>query len=274
METDERRPHHEAQSGEQAPPRPTGQPAMVATGSLQPNPLSLAIYGDEAVDLELAASIAQHGVLEPLSVLEDGTIVSGHRRWRAAQAAGLASVPATVVSFDDPLDEHTALIEHNRQRVKSYSQRMREADQLETIERERAEQRRRHHGGTAPGRSADTAGNIAGSEAGETRDKVAAAVGMKARSFAKVRSVYKAAQQGSEVAAKQLSALDAGEITINAAYQDVRREEAGRCTTGLVIPTQHPKRRSRLPASSVTSGYLASIDLLAAMPPTQRWWTV
>ena len=118
---------------------------------------------------------------------------------------------------------------------------MREADQLETIERERAEQRRRHHGGTAPGRSADTAGNIAGSEAGETRDKVAAAVGMKARSFAKVRSVYKAAQQGSEVAAKQLSALDAGEITIDAAYQDVRREEAGRCTTGLVDPDAAPQ---------------------------------
>ncbi len=132
--------------------------------------------------------------------------------------------------FASHLDEQAALIEHNRQRVKSYSQRMREADQLEAIERERAKQRQRRHGGTAPGRSADTAGKLAGSEAGETRDKVAAAVGMKARSFAKVRTVYKAAQQGSELAAKQLSALDAGETTINAAYQDVRREEAGRCT--------------------------------------------
>jgi DNA modification methylase/ParB-like chromosome segregation protein Spo0J len=220
---------------------PASQPLMVATSRLQPHPLSLAIYGDELTDPELVASVAQCGVLEPLSVLKDGTILSGHRRWRAAQAAGLASVPVTVVQFASTLDEQAALIEHNRQRVKSYSQRMREADQLEEIERERAEQRQRHHGGTAPGRSADTAGNLAGSEAGETRDKVAAAVGMKARSFAKLRSVYKAAQQGSELAAQRLSALDAGDTTINAAYQDVRREEAGRCTSGLVDPDAAPQ---------------------------------
>ena len=228
--------------GEQAPLDPSSQPVLVATSRLRPHPLSLAIYGDEPADPELATSIAACGVLEPLCVLTDGTILSGHRRWRAAQAAGLEALPATVARFASPLDERAALIEHNRQRTKSYSQRMREADQLEAIERERAKVRQRHHGGTAPGRPADTAGKLAGSEAGETRDKVATAVGMKARSFAKVRSVYKAAQQGSELAVSRLSALDAGETTINAAYQDVRREEAGRCTTsGLADPDASPQ---------------------------------
>ena len=242
MDTDRK---SEAKLGEQAPLEPNSQPVPVATSRLRPHPLSHAIYGDEPADPELATSIAACGVLEPLCVLADGTILSGHRRWRAAQAAGLEAVPATVACFASTLDEQTALIEHNRQRVKSYSQRMREADQLEAIERERAEARQRHHGGTAPGRPADTAGKLAGSEAGETRDKVAAAVGMKARSFAKVRSVYKAAQHGSELAVSRLSALDAGETTINAAYQDVRREEAGRCTTGLVDPDAAPKLPER-----------------------------
>ena len=91
---------------------------------------------------------------------------------------------------------------------------------------------------------------------------------MKARSFAKVRSVYKAAQHGSELAVSRLSALDAGETTINAAYQDVRREEAGRCTTGLVDPDAAPKLPERATQqASATSGSWASTACSAAMPP-------
>ena len=123
---------------------------------------------------------------------------------------------------------------------------MREADELETIERERAKQRQRAHGGTAPGRAADTVGKVAGSESGETREKLAAAVGMKARSFAKARTVYQAAQAGSELAAKQMSALDTGETTINAAYQDVRREEALQSgAAGLADPDLAPALAER-----------------------------
>ena len=48
----------EATSGEQAPLEPSGQPVMVATSRLRAHPLSLAIYGDEAADPELVASIA------------------------------------------------------------------------------------------------------------------------------------------------------------------------------------------------------------------------
>jgi DNA modification methylase/ParB-like chromosome segregation protein Spo0J len=219
---------------------------MVPTASLLPHPLSLAIYGDERVDPDLAESVRERGILEPLAILSDGRIVSGHRRWRAALANALEHVPAQVVEFVSDLDEQAAVIEHNRQRVKTLSQRMREADQLESIERERAKQRQRAHGGTAPGRAADSCGKVAGSESGETREKLAAAVGMKARSFAKARTVYQAAQAGSELAAGQMSALDSGETTINAAYQDVRREEALRGdAAGLTDPDLTPALAER-----------------------------
>jgi DNA modification methylase len=219
---------------------------MVPTASLRPHPLSLAIYGDEPVDPDLAESVRELGILEPLAVLSDGAIVSGHRRWRAAVAIGLEQVPAQVLEFVSDLDEQAAVIEHNRQRVKTLSQRMHEADQLELLERERAKQRQRAHGGTAPGRAADSGGKLAGSESGETREKLAAAVGMKGRSFAKARTVYQAAQAGCELAAKQMSALDSGETTINAAYQDVRREEALRGgAAGLTDPDLAPALAER-----------------------------
>src|SRR5262245_54147783 len=55
---------------------------------------------DEAALEELADSIREHGVVQPIVVrpLEDGfyQLIAGERRWRAAQRAGLARVPAVL----------------------------------------------------------------------------------------------------------------------------------------------------------------------------------
>jgi ParB family chromosome partitioning protein len=65
---------------------------------------------------DLAASIAQKGVLQPLIVREAGDggweIVSGERRWRAAQQAGLTSVPVIVRQVDERDLLEIALIEN------------------------------------------------------------------------------------------------------------------------------------------------------------------
>ena len=61
---------------------------------------------------ELAASISQHGILQPVVVKRDGDtylIMAGERRYRAAQLAGLTVIPA-VVRDDDPLE--IAIIEN------------------------------------------------------------------------------------------------------------------------------------------------------------------
>ena len=60
---------------------------------------------DEEGISELAASITQHGLLQPLTVrpLADGTyqLVAGERRWRASRLAGLDEVPVIVREMSD-----------------------------------------------------------------------------------------------------------------------------------------------------------------------------
>jgi ParB family chromosome partitioning protein len=71
----------------------------IPVGSISPNPLQPRSQFDEASLQELARSILEYGVLQPLVVepAEDGYhLVAGERRLRAAQLAGLATVPAVI----------------------------------------------------------------------------------------------------------------------------------------------------------------------------------
>ena len=71
---------------------------------------------DEAALAELAASIAQHGIIQPLVVRDDHTgfysIIAGERRWRAAKMAGLTEVPVVILDVDDAKAAELALIEN------------------------------------------------------------------------------------------------------------------------------------------------------------------
>ena len=71
---------------------------------------------DEAALAELADSIREHGLLQPLTVRRLSTgyyqIVAGERRWRAARLAGLKEAPAVVVEADDRKATELALIEN------------------------------------------------------------------------------------------------------------------------------------------------------------------
>jgi len=79
--------------------------------------------------LDLAESVLRYGVQEPLLVTGDGWIVSGHRRYAAARLAGLEVVPCRVAPIRKDADHDafmTMLVEHNRQRVKSFDEKLRE----------------------------------------------------------------------------------------------------------------------------------------------------
>ena len=58
-----------------------------STQDLRPHPLNDEIYGDRA-DSDLVESIKTKGVLNPLLITATNFIISGHRRWAAASAAG------------------------------------------------------------------------------------------------------------------------------------------------------------------------------------------
>ena len=73
-------------------------------------------YFDEAALAELADSIREHGIIQPLTVrkLSSGyyQIIAGERRWRAARIAGLSEVPVIVMEADDRKAAELAMIEN------------------------------------------------------------------------------------------------------------------------------------------------------------------
>jgi ParB family chromosome partitioning protein len=106
--------------GETAPARAESSAAAggvrpIEVARIRPNPSQpRQVFDDAALD-ELAASIAERGVLQPILVraVEDGfELVAGERRWRAAQKAQLHEIPAIIREFDDESSAEVALIEN------------------------------------------------------------------------------------------------------------------------------------------------------------------
>jgi ParB family transcriptional regulator, chromosome partitioning protein len=83
---------------------------------ITPNPQQPRLaFNQEGLD-ELAASVREHGVLQPILVrpLDDGQfqLIAGERRWRATRAAGLATIPALVEEIDDDTALEISIIEN------------------------------------------------------------------------------------------------------------------------------------------------------------------
>lgn len=83
---------------------------------VEPNPLQPRKEFDPEALQTLADSIAEHGMIQPLTVRtgSDGyyQIIAGERRWRAARLAGLSQVPVHVIEADDRQVMELALIEN------------------------------------------------------------------------------------------------------------------------------------------------------------------
>lgn len=82
---------------------------------LRPNPYQPRKYFNEEALEELKASILEHGVIQPILVrrsIKGYDIIAGERRYRAAKAAGLATIPAVERNFTDQAMMEVALIEN------------------------------------------------------------------------------------------------------------------------------------------------------------------
>ncbi|MEW6299511.1 MAG: ParB/RepB/Spo0J family partition protein [Thermodesulfobacteriota bacterium] len=98
-----------------AAPLPTPPARQVPLRDIRPNPRQPRRFFDEERLAELAESIRQQGVLQPLVVrkVEQGyELIVGERRLRAAQRAGLDSVPAVVKDASDAQSLEMALVEN------------------------------------------------------------------------------------------------------------------------------------------------------------------
>jgi len=92
---------------------------MVETKILKPHPdLSILYEINEAADSSLETLIRNAGgILEPLHVKQDHTIINGHRRWRAALKIGLEEIPCLVIDCRHPDAVEGVL--RNQTRIKS-----------------------------------------------------------------------------------------------------------------------------------------------------------
>ena len=93
----------------------TGRVVFLPARAIRPNPAQpRKIFREEAL-AELAESIRQHGILQPLSVRRVGAgyeLIAGERRLRAAEAAGLAEIPCIVMTMDDRESGMAAMVEN------------------------------------------------------------------------------------------------------------------------------------------------------------------
>jgi ParB family chromosome partitioning protein len=95
---------------------PTSGLAMLAIATITPHPNQPRRHFDDAALDELAASIAQRGVIQPVIVRPVGEgkyqIIAGERRWRAAQRAQLHEIPALIRDLGEREVMALALIEN------------------------------------------------------------------------------------------------------------------------------------------------------------------
>ena len=95
--------------------KPMTEMTEITISDIIPNPTQPRTEFDEVALEELADSIRQLGLIQPITVKQEGNkyiIISGERRWRASQRAGLEVIPAYIREVDDTTLHAMALVEN------------------------------------------------------------------------------------------------------------------------------------------------------------------
>lgn len=111
----------------------TGRVIFVPARSIHPNPEQpRKIFKEKALQ-DLADSIRQHGILQPLSVRRVGNsyeLIAGERRLRAAQKVGLTEIPCIVMTMDQQQSGMAAMVENLQRQDLDYIEEARGIAQL------------------------------------------------------------------------------------------------------------------------------------------------
>jgi N6-adenosine-specific RNA methylase IME4 len=141
----------------------------------------------------LARSIEETGLLHPIVVAADRTtLIAGQRRLEAFRHLGRDTIPAHVVPLADVVRGEYA--ENVIRKDFTASEAVDIARAIRPLEKEAAVERRRQHGGTAPGRRTNTSEKFTEGSRGETRTRVAGYVGRSWRTLEKAEAVVEAAE--------------------------------------------------------------------------------
>ena len=166
---------------------------QVSPSSLKPHQWNSSIYGDTEDVSDLVALICESGWLKPLVVTPTGTIISGHRRWKAALELGLESVQVVVREFPNETASLEALLLENAARIKTTEQKVREANAWKNVEATKAKFRiittQNNHAGKA---AMENFPQLVTAK-GTTRDAIAHRVGLgSGRTYSKAAKVVEA----------------------------------------------------------------------------------
>jgi len=211
----------------------SGDVSEASPSELEPHPKNEAIYGDTASVSDLSdsfrESVAEKGVLEPLVITNGKQIISGHRRWLAAKAADLDSVPVRYSEFDSNLAEREALIEFNRQREKTPGQLVNEFEEMLEIEKER--------GRDNQGTRTDMEGNTSEKDFSEVKNAQSRAsekidADVSGRTLQKGKKVKEKAKHGNDAAKEAWEDLKNGDESFHSAYTTVQESEDNSEDTG------------------------------------------
>jgi ParB family chromosome partitioning protein len=223
---------------------------------IKPNHFSISTYGEPSAEIDdLMASIREHGILVAMVVApgpKPGTweVLSGHRRLACALGLGLAEVPCEVRRIPPGAARRRAILEYNRQRRKTFSQLMREADALEELWGSEASIRRLANlrGGETESTDSPDDAECRNSDAraasedsdrqtgtdartppaarGRTDAGIARHLGMGGKDlYRQARAIWRLARSGDARAQSSVAQLDTGTKTIHAAYKDLRRRD-------------------------------------------------
>jgi ParB family transcriptional regulator, chromosome partitioning protein len=237
----------------------TVQRMVLPASRLKPNAFSLSIYGDPAAEIDdLLPSIRDHGILVALAVAPGSLpgsweVISGHRRLACAQTLGINELPCEVHHVSDGVERCRSILEYNRQRRKTFSQLMREADAIERLWKPEASARRMSNlrrGQSGPTKSSAHAEerNSAGrseycdprdlcisstkgkdtrlEKRGRTDATIAQLLEMGGKDvYRQARTIWRLAQSSDLRAQNAVAQLDAKTKTIHAAYKDLRRRD-------------------------------------------------
>jgi hypothetical protein len=185
----------------------------------------------------LAASMAALGLLQPVGLDPDLNLVFGERRCRAAHRLGWSDIPAIVfLNLDEAVlaaraerDENTCRKEFAPAELVEMGRR------LEALEKPAAAERKKVHGGTAPGKPKNTGGNCPPVfEPGRTADKVGQALGVSGKTYTKAKKVVEAAEKEPDKFGDLPAVMETE--SVHAAHEEMKRRK-----TAVPIRIEEPE---------------------------------
>jgi hypothetical protein len=274
----ETHPLYQSAHGLEAP-APISEFRYMRTTALHAHPINQRIYGNEIPHKDFLKSIRDVGILEPLIVVEFAFageelkfyIVSGHRRWMAAQQLGMRRVPVRDggklyhggTQEEKELSLERNLLEANRQREKTPEQRAREFEEVLRIQTAIAAQRKLKtlkRGNSAPVKDA-----FPERETGQARDLAARETGSwSGQTALKMAAIVRAADSGNKEAKLVVAAINAKTDSIHNGYSKVAH---------LLLPLA---KRKRVEARAINQGVTDAIrikkliaEIEAPVPPNK-----